>query len=147
MKPLRRACAARRAAAVTLLMLMLMLTPASLPVRADTHLVPLRWSASGAFEHRATVADGRFVEVCGALPLGAEVGWRFKLSEPAEFNIHYHVGKDVVYPVKLPSVREAAQTLRVASKEDHCWMWTNRSGRPMEVWVRLERAPAAAPLR
>lgn len=138
MRPPGRASTAGLAAAA------LSLAVASVPARADTHLVPIRWSAAGTFEHRATVADGRFVEVCGALPPGGEVGWRFKSSEPAEFNIHFHVGKDVVYPVKLPATREAAQALRVTSNEDYCWMWTNRAGRPMEVWVRLERAAGAA---
>lgn len=132
MKAMSRCAAPRLAAGVLMLAV-------SAGVGADTHIVPLRWGSAGEFEHRATVADGRFLEVCGALTVGSDVGWRFRTSEPAEFNVHYHVGKDVVYPVKLNASREAAQVLRAASKEDYCWMWTNRSGRPMEVWVRLER--------
>ena len=42
------------------------------------------------------------------------------------FNIHYHLGKETVFPAKLSAVKDAAQTLNVQAEQMHCWMWSNK---------------------
>lgn len=78
--------------------------------RAD--VVDVLWSSDGRFAHQSTVAPGKFAEVCGKLPVSASVRWEFDVSSPVDFNIHYHAGKDVVFPSKLSGVATANNILR-----------------------------------
>lgn len=106
---------------------------------ASTHLVDLKWDASGAFRHAGRIEPGRFVEVCGPLAAGSAVQWRYEASAPLEFNIHYHQGNDVVYPAKLDRADKAADRLAVTVAQDYCWMWTNKTAAAVTVTVNLRR--------
>lgn len=108
-------------------------------VCANSHIVDIAWSADARFEHRAWVQPGKFVELCGKLNVGDHVRWRFEASAAVDFNIHYHVGKDTEYPAKQTQVTTAQDALRVTVREDHCWMWTNKSQQPVRVDARLQR--------
>ena len=106
---------------------------------AHAEVIDITWSDSGRFNHRGTVAAGKFVEACGPLPAGLAVGWRFKASAPVDFNVHYHLGKDVVFPSKLPAVVSAKQTLHTQTEQDYCWMWSNKSASPVTLVIDLQR--------
>jgi hypothetical protein len=56
-----------------------------------------------------------------------------------DFNIHYHVGKDVVFPAKQAQVAAGRDVLRVAAAQDYCWMWTNKGTQPVSLTVELAR--------
>ncbi len=117
---------------------------ASLPIGmavAAPHIVDIRWDAEGRFAHESSVPAGKFFEVCGALKAGQKVAWSFKGDDAMDFNIHYHLGKDTVYPVKLKAVRDAAQDLQVQAEQVHCWMWTNKGGQPARLSVTLKTTP------
>ncbi len=102
-------------------------------------MVDIAWDPSGRFERTVNVEPGKFAEVCGKLPAGLMVAWSFEASMPLDFNVHYHVGKDVVFPAKLVSVRTAKDTLDAKIEQDYCWMWSNKSVAPTTVMVRLQR--------
>ena len=106
-------------------------------VRAE--LVDIRWSGDGRFSHKGTVEAGKFVEVCGKLPAGLKVRWDFEASTPVEFNVHFHEGKEVVFPVKLSAVDTARDTLDTKVERDYCWMWSNKSAAPATLSVDLRR--------
>lgn len=108
---------------------------------AAADIVDLAWDARGVSTHTVDVAPGKFAEACGALPPGTRVAWRFESSAPLDFNIHYHVGKDVHYPAKATQVRTADGVLAVAAREDQCWMWTNKGGEAVRLEVSLTRLP------
>ena len=105
--------------------------------RAD--VVDVLWSRDGRFAHQSTVAPGKFAEVCGKLPVSSTVRWEFDASSPLDFNIHYHAGKDVVFPSKLSAVATANNTLRARVAQDYCWMWSNKSAEPVTLNVKLQR--------
>ena len=92
-------------------------------VRAE--VIDIRWAAGGRFERVLTVAPGRVAEVCGSLASGARVAWQFEADAALEFNIHYHVAKDVIYPIAPASKVKAQDVLRVTQQQDYCWMWRN----------------------
>ncbi|GCL63702.1 hypothetical protein [Pseudaquabacterium pictum] len=48
----------------------------------------IAWSPDGRLAHKARVAAGKSVEVCGALAVGGVVRWRFTTGAPVDFNIH-----------------------------------------------------------
>src|SRR5450755_349229 len=82
----------------------------ALPV-AWADVVDIKWSDDGRFAHEGTVAAGKFAEVCGKLPAGTSVRWDFEASTPLDFNVHYHFGKEVVFPSKLAAVAMAKDTV------------------------------------
>lgn len=114
-------------------------TTLSMAAFAATHIVDIVWSPDGRFAHKAQIAAGKFVEVCGKLAVGEGVRWSFTAAAPVDFNIHYHVGKEAVFPAKQTQVSSGRDTLNVAVAQDYCWMWTNKGSAPVSLAVDLAR--------
>jgi hypothetical protein len=106
---------------------------------AHAEVVDIAWSGDGRFSHQGLVAPGKFVELCGKLPAGLAVRWDFEAGAPLDFNVHYHVGKEAVFPVKLPAVAAAKDTLVARVEQDYCWMWSNKSAAAAMLSVQLRR--------
>ncbi len=106
---------------------------------AASHIVDIAWSPDGRFAHKAQIAAGKFVEVCGKLAVGEGVRWNFVAGAPVDFNIHYHVGKEAAFPAKLAQVAVGRDTLNVTVAQDYCWMWTNKGSAPVSLTVDLAR--------
>jgi hypothetical protein len=119
------------------LFIALLLLLASAGARAE--IVDIRWSTDGRFAHKGTIAAGKFVEVCGKLPAELHVRWEFKASTRVDFNVHYHVGKEMVFPFKLSAVTSAKDTLDTKIEQDYCWMWSNKSAAAATLSVNLQR--------
>lgn len=106
---------------------------------AKAELVDIVWNDSGHFEKTMTVAPGKFAEVCGKLAKGQVIGWSFKSSHPTNFNIHYHEGKSVVFPTKLDATAAAEDKLTVPVDHGYCWMWSNKTDKPVELSLMLQK--------
>jgi len=106
---------------------------------AGAEVVTIHWSGEGRFMHKSTIAPGKFVELCGKLPAGLKVRWDFDAGLPLDFNVHYHVGKEVVFPFKLGAVSNAKDVLDTRIEQDYCWMWSNKSAAPASLSVKLQR--------
>ena len=78
-----------------------------------------------AFTH--AIRPRGLAEECFKLPAGETIGYAFQSTEAVDFNIHYHRGNDVEYPVKSDQVREADARFTAPSSEEYCLMWTNRT--------------------
>ena len=122
--------------AVSLLLTVLM------PVAASAEIVEIKW-ADGVFTHKASIAPKKFLEVCGKQKKGEAVNWTFNGTAPTDFNIHYHVGKDVSYPENRKGVASAEGSLVAPLDQDFCWMWTNRAAQPLDLELKLKQANAA----
>ena len=109
----------------------------STAARAD--IIDIAWNEQGRFERRVSVAPGKFAEVCGKLARADSVAWRFDASGPLNFNIHYHEGKDVRYPERRDALAGASGRLQVVLDQDYCWMWTNKSGKAVDLNLLLTR--------
>lgn len=106
---------------------------------ASAELVDMQWSADGTVALTRSVAPGKFVELCGALAQGQKVQWQYSADAALDFNIHYHLGKDVVYPAQLRQSREAKNLLSVAVAQDYCWMWVNKGKVAVALSAELKR--------
>ena len=106
---------------------------------AQAELLDIAWNASGHYEKTATVQPGKFLELCGELTKGQSIGWSFDADQALDFNVHFHEGKDVVFPEKQIGVTKASGTLNVAVKQDYCWMWNNKTATPATLTARLKR--------
>ena len=108
---------------------------------ARAEVVDIHWPADGRFTHKGSIAAGKFVEICGKLPAGVKVNWRFEAGAPVDFNVHYHIGKDVAYPFKQSAVLSGKDTLDAKIEQDYCWMWSNKSAAPSTLAVQMQRQP------
>ena len=106
---------------------------------AAAHIVDISWSSDARFVHNALIPAGKFVEVCGKLTVGDTIRWSFTAAGPVDFNIHYHVGKEAVFPAKQVQVSKGRDSMRVAVAQDYCWMWTNKGKGDVSVSVELAR--------
>jgi hypothetical protein len=77
------------------------------------------------FSH--AIKPRQIAEECFKLLAGETIGYTFEATSPVDFNIHFHRGKDVEYPVKGDQVREAADRFTAPVTEEFCLMWTNRT--------------------
>lgn len=116
----------------------LLLLALAFPIAANADIVDIKWT-SGEFAHKAAIAPKKFLEVCGKLNRGDTVAWKFSGSAPTDFNIHYHVGKEVSYPESRKDVASAEGTLPVPLDQDYCWMWSNRTAQAVDVGLTLKR--------
>ena len=101
------------------------------------HLIDVAWSPDGDYKADLHIAPTKFKELCVALGKGERVEWSFSSPVETSFNIHYHVGADVLYPAKVDGIRAAQGVLEVASEQDYCWMWKAGS-EPAQLVVRLK---------
>lgn len=106
---------------------------------AAAEVVDIDWGTGGRFDHALVVPAGKFVEVCGKLAKGVRIRWEYSAARPLDFNIHYHVGKDVEYPVQQTGSARASGELVTPLDQDYCWMWTNKAADPARLTVTLVR--------
>jgi hypothetical protein len=85
----------------------------------------------------ATVSPGSVHEECVKLAKGESRKYEWSANAALDFNIHYHEGKEVFYPVKKDSAMKDKGTFRAKIAQDYCWMWTAKT--PAKVEGRLEK--------
>jgi hypothetical protein len=96
-------------------------------------------ASGGAGPYSFTLSGKAFDERCLKLAAGESIRYRFRASAPVDFNIHYHRGKDVFFPVKQAAVREAASTFRAENADDYCLMWEHAGTGTSTVEGSIER--------
>ena len=72
------------------------------------------------------LAPRKVHEECARMEAGDSRRWHWKSTGPVDFNIHYHRGDEVFYPVKREGMRGDGGTFTAQTGEDYCWMWTAR---------------------
>jgi hypothetical protein len=85
-----------------------------------------------------TIAARKVHEECTRLEPGQSRRWHWKSTAPVDFNIHYHRGEEVFYPVKRDGMRGDGGTFTAKTAEDYCWMWTARDA-PTKIEGAIRR--------
>lgn len=67
-------------------------------------------------------------EHCRLLRKGDVVVVSFTATPPVDFNIHYHVGAEVFYPVQMKQIGELDHRFVADTAREFCWMWETRPG-------------------
>ncbi len=75
-------------------------------------------------EFRHALKAGDVAEECVRLEAGRSRAFEWSSDAAVDFNIHFHRGKDVTYPMKLDGQRKGRGRFTASSAEDYCWMWT-----------------------
>ena len=97
--------------------------------------------AQGAETHafRHEIKPGKIAEECRNLASDERVRYRFEASAAVPFNVHFHSGSTVEYPVKIDRTSDSASIFTAPSKQDFCWMWTNETTETVVVQGELVR--------
>ena len=67
---------------------------------------------------------GKIHKDCFSLQPHQQVQYNFKLERPGKFNLNYHRGKDVLYPIRSESVSEQKGNYVAAVAREYCLMWS-----------------------
>ena len=73
-----------------------------------------------------TLQPAKVHEECMRLEAGQKRRFEWKSAVPVDFNIHYHEGPEVFYPVKRDASRGDRGTFTAKIAQEYCWMWTAR---------------------
>ena len=74
-----------------------------------------------------TLEPAKVHEECMRLEAGDKRRFHWKSNAPVDFNIHYHEGKDVFFPLKRDAMRGDGGTFIAKIAQDYCWMWTAKN--------------------
>ena len=85
----------------------------------------------------ATVNPGGVHEECVKLAKGESRRFEWSASAATDFNIHYHEGPEVFYPVKKDGVTKDKGTFKAKIAQEYCWMWTAKA--PARIDGRIEK--------
>jgi hypothetical protein len=71
-------------------------------------------------------------EECMTLAAGQTLKFSYEANAELEFNLHFHHGNDVTYPLKGKySIYSNAYV--ASEKNDFCLMWQNKSAAPVKL--------------
>ena len=105
-------------------------------------VISFKLEANPSFKTQVNIQPGKFSEVCGKLKKGNLIRWQFDSSAPLEFNIHYHEGKNVIFPYKMSAIKSGEEELLISLDQDYCWMWTNKSKEEVKLEMSLRHVQA-----
>ena len=91
----------------------------------------------GPFE--LTVKPGGFGERCLRLERDGALSYEFSADGDVDFNLHYHRGQEIFYPVRSAAVRSDRSRFIAPAADDYCLMWENRGAMPVRIEGRMAR--------
>jgi hypothetical protein len=84
-------------------------------------------------------------EECFPMKPAEEVRVNFDASKPVDFNIHYHMGDKIFYPVEQKGIAKWQGTFRAEKDDVYCLMWTNTATEP--VWLKGSYGAVRKPVK
>lgn len=96
-------------------------------------------ASTGFGDFTKRIEPGGFDEQCFELARDQSASWRFDASAPVDFNLHWHRGSDVFYPVRRRAVRKDAGSYVAAHADGYCLMWVNKGAAAVEVRGHVTR--------
>jgi len=94
------------------------------------------FAAAKPISGSATLAAAKLHEVCLPLASADRLTFEYSASGALDFNIHFHHGKDVAYPLKIDAAPRGGGAFKAETAEDYCLMWENKSARPVALKYR-----------
>ena len=77
---------------------------------------------------------------CVKLDAGEHIRYRYRANGDVDFNIHYHRGSEVHYPVKTTASRSADATFTAPHADTYCLMWERKGEGAVRVDGAVEHA-------
>lgn len=82
---------------------------------------------------RLSLAAGKAHEVCITLTPQESLHYTFTGSAALDFNIHYHVDKQVHYPMRKNVKSVVTGVFTPTSRRHYCLMWKNKNTSTVEL--------------
>ena len=79
------------------------------------------------------IKPGKIFEKCLSLSPPQKIEYSFESVAKLNFNLHYHRGEQVYYPVKLDLTNAESGLYEARAKETYCLMWENKTGADVEL--------------
>ena len=99
---------------------------------ALTAALPAAAASSSSNAFSVTLDARKMQETCIKLEKNESARYEWKSDVPVDFNIHYHEGKEVFYPVKKDGVTKDKDTFKAKIAQEYCWMWTANRATKLE---------------
>lgn len=80
-----------------------------------------------------SLAPFEFRELCFEMTEQDELRYDFQSDRPIDFDIHYHDGLTIQFPVRQPGVTVQADRFAAGQDQSYCLMWLNRSLMPASL--------------
>jgi hypothetical protein len=109
-------------------------------VLAFTGLPTIALAATALFgPFRVDVPARGFEEHCVKLESGEAVHYRFRASGEVDFNIHYHRGSEVFYPVRTPATVVTEGDFSAPLSDIFCLMWERKHEGAVRIDGTIDR--------
>ncbi len=92
---------------------------------------------------RISLASFGFRELCVPLKTGQTMKVDFSAEQPVEFDIHYHDGFSVRFPVRVNGVTDLNTGVTADGDRAYCMMWFNRGLTETPLQYRVDGPPEA----
>lgn len=66
---------------------------------------------------------GNIGEICPELKTGQTLHFEFEANKEVKFNLHYHQGEKVTYPIEVQKLQSIKQTFKAPIDQTYCLMW------------------------
>jgi hypothetical protein len=80
-------------------------------------------------------------EECVSAKSGQKINYSFYTSAPVDFNVHYHVGEKISYPLERSNVTTEDGTYVPDHEDIYCLMWTNNQKAMVTLNYKYEIQP------
>lgn len=87
---------------------------------------------------KSVVDADKVHEVCMNLLDGQKMSYSFKSAKSMKFNIHFHEGDNVSFPVEEHLTDGATDVFTSPGERGYCMMWTNQNAEAIELNVEYE---------
>lgn len=85
------------------------------------------------------IEPGKSYEACMKLSPGDKLYYEFTSSADLRFNIHYHEGEEVLYPVPVKLTSSKVAVFAPESPNHFCLMWKNPAEEAVELKLRYRK--------
>lgn len=75
----------------------------------------------------ATIKPGKIFEKCMSLNFNQKLEYQFDASAKVNFNLHYHKGDSIYYPVKVDRTKSETGVYESQARDEFCLMWENKT--------------------
>ena len=87
-----------------------------------------------------SLEPGAFEELCFELGAGQSMRYTFDAGAALDFNLHWHRGNTVLYPVRIDALARIGGVFHATESQAYCLMWTNKERRSVVLRARIDRA-------
>ena len=101
-------------------------------------------AAAGPYSKTIELAAREVHEECIELAAGQRLAYAYSARSTVPFNIHYHVGDKIAYPVRK-NARHVRAVYVPHRAQGYCMMWTNPRAKPLALEYSFEVGAAPPP--